>query len=105
MKKGFIGSMFDEGVLVMAVAFVLFTPFWIMFMIKNGFSFMITFFVVISYYHSIMITFVAVISYYHSISTYIKFNPEEYKKKKELKEWVDSLSLEELKKLKDGGLK
>lgn len=85
MKKGFVSYLIDDITLSMAIGFVIFTPIWIMFMMKDGFSWFIAFWVGLSYAYL--------------INSYIKFNPEEYKRKKEINKQLQSLTIEEKEKL------
>lgn len=64
MKKGFFKYVFDSPSMVMAFAFVVFSPMWIWFLARNGFNWLIV--------GCLTISFIGII---HS---YITFNPEKY---------------------------
>lgn len=85
MKKYFITYTIDDYPLFMAMWFILFTPIWILFMIHNGFSW-----VIIS---------LAVISLIYIIQSYKAFNPEDYKSKKEIDKQIQALTFKEKQKM------
>lgn len=85
MKKYFTSYIINDPIMFMAAGFVLFIPLWVLVMIKVGFSLMITFWVVMSLIHL--------------VNSYVKFNSEDYKRKKEINKEIEQLTLKEKEKM------
>lgn len=81
MKKYFIKYIIEDITLFMATAFVIFLPFWVYFMVKTRFSWFITLFVCLSIFYF--------------VREYIKFNSDQWKKKKDIIEQFEYTKDEE----------